>query len=115
MRHQHKYLDVQLAEHLAFRFGYQPGSRERTARSMREFVEALECSRVANIDGHLRRGDFSRWVENVFHDGPLAARLRELEELYRIGNLPDVNGALVRAVRERYRTPSDQAKTVATA
>lgn len=114
VRHEHKYLDVPLAEHLAFRFGFQDRSGGRTARSMRDFVEILECTRVAHIDGHLRRGDFSRWVEDVFHDGPLAAQFRELEELYRIGNLPDVNGALVRAVRERYRAPSEHAEPVAT-
>jgi hypothetical protein len=113
VRHEHKYLDVLLAEHLAFRFAPQLGSPGRIARSMREFVEILECTRVAHIDDHLRRGDFSRWVEGVFHDGPLAAQLRELEELYRIGNLADVNGALVRAVRERYRAPSERAEPVA--
>lgn len=114
VRHEHKYLDVPLAEELAFRFEPQAGLGRRVAHSMREFIEVLECARVAHLDPHLRRGDFSRWVEHVFHDGPLAARLRELEELYRVGSLPDINGALIGAVRERYRAPEERARAMAT-
>lgn len=104
VRHEHKYLDAPLAEHLAFRFRSRGPLGARSARSLREFMDVLECARPEEIDGHLRRGDFSRWVSHVFHDPALAARLEELEELYRHGRLTDVNGALVHAVSQRYRT-----------
>jgi hypothetical protein len=109
VRHEHKYLDAPLAEHLAFRLEPAPGRPERTLRTLRDLVGALECTPAAELDGHLRRGDFSRWVEDVFHDGPLSARMRELEELYRLDRLADVNGALTYAVRERYRIGEDAA------
>jgi hypothetical protein len=71
----------------------------------------LEGAGAESLDGHLRRGDFSRWIADVFHDGPLSARLRELEELHRFGRLADVNGALIHAVRERYRGIDERAPT----
>jgi hydroxymethylpyrimidine pyrophosphatase-like HAD family hydrolase len=103
VRHEHKYLDAPLAEHLAFRFA--PGTRleGRAVRTLREFLDVLDCARVEEIDGHLRAGDFSRWVRDVFRDAALADRLGELEELHRAGRLADVNGALIHAVQERYR------------
>ncbi|NOT29743.1 MAG: HAD hydrolase family protein [Planctomycetes bacterium] len=103
VRHEHKYLDAPLAEHLAFRFAPSPRLGERAARSLREFTDVLECAQVAEIDTHLRRGDFSVWVGEVFRDKVLAARLGEMEEQYRLGRLADVNGALIHAVHERYR------------
>jgi hypothetical protein len=103
VRHEHKYLDAPLAEHLAFRFAPEAGLAARPARSLREFLEILDCAGADQLDGHLARGDFSRWIEGVFHDGPLATRVRELEELHRLGRLADVNDALIQAVRARYR------------
>lgn len=100
VRHEHKYLDAPLAESQGFRFAQ--GAR-RLARTLREFIEILECARVAELDEHLQRGDFSRWVAGVFRDQALADRLAELEELHRLGRLADVNGALVQAIEERYR------------
>jgi len=107
VRHEHKYLDAPLPLPRAFRFASSPRLGERSARSLREFVDVLECARVADIDGHLRRGDFSSWVADVFRDRALAERLGELEELYRLGRLADVNGALIHAVLERYRLDAE--------
>jgi len=100
VRHEHKYLDAPLAEPQGFRF--VRGAR-RVARTLREFIEVLDCAPSAELDEHLRRGDFSRWVSGVFRDRALADRLAELEELHRLGRLADVNGALIHAIEERYR------------
>lgn len=107
VRHEHKYLDAPLDEELAFRFETPGAAPGRRARSLREFAEILDCARPETLDGHLRRGDFSRWVGEVFRDGPLRARLAELEDLHRLGRLADVNGALVHAVRSRYRSVAE--------
>jgi hydroxymethylpyrimidine pyrophosphatase-like HAD family hydrolase len=107
VRHEHKYLDAPLAEPLAFRFAPSPRLGARSARSLREFTDVLECAQVSEIHGHIERGDFSAWVRDVFRDRALAERLAELEELYRLGRLPDVNGALIHAVHERYRLDAE--------
>jgi hypothetical protein len=115
VRHEHKYLDTPQPAEQAFRFALGPRLGERTARSLREFMDVLECARVDELDSHLRRGDFSSWIEGVYRDGALASRLRELEELYRLGRLADVNSAVVHAVRQRYRLGDEAGEPAASA
>ena len=62
----------------------------------------LEGSAVDSLDGHLRRGDFSRWIADVFGDYPLADSVRRIETDYRAGQARDLPAALTRAVRSRY-------------
>ena len=54
------------------------------------------------LEQHARRGDFSRWVGDVFADRPLAARLAEIEKQDRDGRLPDLRTALSQVVADRY-------------
>ena len=74
----------------------------RRARTLREFVDAVEQLPAAALDGHLRRGDFSRWIANVFGDYPLANTARGVEDDYSKGSRPDVATSLVQAIRSRY-------------
>lgn len=60
-------------------------------------------------EGHSRRNDFSRWIGEVYGDHQLAARVRDCEERHRLQILPEVNGAIVAAIRERYATPETAA------
>ena len=57
------------------------------------------------IRGHLQRHDFSRWVEHVFRDGPLAARLRAIEG--GAEGPEDAAGAIAQAIRARYEPPGE--------
>lgn len=100
-RHLAKYVDIPVPEGRAFVF-WRNGLAGRRARTLREFVEAIEGSSSAALDGHLRRGDFSRWIGEVFGDYPLAKSVRQCEEDYRAGSLPDASTNLVQAVRSRY-------------
>jgi hypothetical protein len=59
------------------------------------------------LDGHARRGDFSRWIADVFHDHPLASDLRKLEQRYRLGYVESLSTELARAIRERYEVESE--------
>jgi hydroxymethylpyrimidine pyrophosphatase-like HAD family hydrolase len=102
VRHLAKYVDIPVPSRRAFVFarsGAQPAER---ARTLREFVNIVERTPPAALEGHMRRGDFSRWIADVFGDYPLAKELQQLEQDYRIGNLNDVAGSLGRAVRARY-------------
>ena len=100
VRHREKYVDVPVAERLAFVFaGMGPVRRVRTLRA---FVEWLELLPPAGLDPYIRRGDFSRWIGEVFGDRPLAAELHVLESRHvhapRAETIPDI----VAAIRARY-------------
>jgi hydroxymethylpyrimidine pyrophosphatase-like HAD family hydrolase len=102
VRHQAKYVDIPVVDSRAFAFWQNGMPTPRRARTLREFVDVLEHSPVEALDGHLRRGDFSRWIADVFGDYPLAHSVRRLETDYRSGRARDLPGVLTQAVRSRY-------------
>jgi hypothetical protein len=57
-----------------------------------------------HLAGHLRRHDFSRWIDDVFRDGPLAAHLRTVEARGETDDSREVLDALAQAIRARYET-----------
>lgn len=71
------------------------------ARTLRQFVAALDCTDVAHADAYLRRGDFSRWIAEVFGDRVLADKLRAQERRY-AGGERDALKAITEAIRSRY-------------
>lgn len=103
VRHRHKYLDVPVRGDRGFHFELEGGRRGPVARSLQELVDVLAVTPPADIAGHVRRGDLSRWIGGVFQDGALAERVAELEQQHESGALPDFGGAVLHAVEERYR------------
>src|SRR5581483_311873 len=103
VRHRHKYLDMPLPEARAFVFVRDGKTMGQRASTLKEFTEILAAASPAMLDGHLRNGDFSRWVAGAFRDNPLAAQIQELESQYRMGLVPDVNDALIQLVEDRYQ------------
>ena len=102
VRHRQKYLDVPVADRFAFVFtdcGRPIGGRVRT---LTEFGALLPECPPHVLAAHLDRGDVSRWVGAVFGDHVLAARVRELEQLHRLGQPLDGADALRQLVEERY-------------
>ncbi len=102
VRHRNKYMDVPVSGIAAFRFSFDDGTEGPVVGSLHELVEVLSVTPQERIAGHLRRGDLSRWIRDVFADAYLAQRMGELEESHRLGELPDFNGAAVEAVLARY-------------
>ena len=105
VRHRRKYTDVAVAPHRAFVFtrrGLPTGQRAGTLSELAAIV--ADCS-PQEIDGHMRRHDFSRWIEEIFRDPVMAADVRELEA--RQGVAPDrhVGASLARRISERYLLP----------
>lgn len=90
VRHKTKYLDVELPGGQEFVFTDDGKPIGPSARSLKQFVLALANLPATSIDGHARRGDFSRWIEGVFHDHRLASDIRKVEQRYRLGHLDDV-------------------------
>jgi hypothetical protein len=102
VRHREKYLDVPVPHGRAFIFSGDGGSAGRRAGTLKELLEVLATTPAAGLDGHLRRGDLSRWIGEVFGDHVLASQVWKLEEQYRVGWAVDINDRLVEAIRERY-------------
>ena len=102
VRHQAKYIDIPVPETRAFVFWRDGHQTPRRACTLREFVELVEGSADAALDGHLRRGDFSRWIAGVFGDFPLAGTVRQLEQDYARGRASGMAAAVAEAVRGRY-------------
>ena len=101
VRHRTKYLDVPVPEGKAFVF-VGPESTPARIRTLQELTTILGSASPSLLEGHLRRGDFSRWISDVFGDRVLASRIANVEERYRLGETPDVNDALATLIRERY-------------
>jgi hypothetical protein len=113
VRHRQKYCDVPVTEGRAFVFstgGQPPYSK---ARTLRDFVQELEWRSVESLDGYLRRGDFSRWIGDVFGDHALAAELRALEEQYQQGLDGDATADIANAIRGRYDLTEEEDATAA--
>jgi hydroxymethylpyrimidine pyrophosphatase-like HAD family hydrolase len=106
VRHREKYVDVPVTEQKAFVF-VGPGPAGK-ARTLREFVNALEPHPAAELRGYLQRGDFSRWISDVFGDRALAADIREQERRYIRGADGDTIPELVSAIRGRYDLTNEE-------
>ena len=79
------------------------------AHTLREFVEVLDKLDVTQAGGYLRRGDFSRWISDVFGDHALARELANHERRYAREDYRDALEQIADAIRTRYdlTDPSD--------
>jgi len=103
VRHRAKYLEVPLPAEHAFVFtcnGQEFGSR---ARTLKEFVTLQARSPASALEGHARRGDFSRWIRNVFGDEPLAVQIRQVEKDFQQGRIAKLSESLAAPIHQRYQ------------
>lgn len=107
VRHRSKYLDMPVLEAHAFVFtgNGRPGARARTLKEFTGLLAALPADLLA---GHLRRHDFSSWIEGVFRDRPLASYLRDVEKRIESDDAREVTEAIAQAIRARYETAVDR-------
>jgi hydroxymethylpyrimidine pyrophosphatase-like HAD family hydrolase len=101
VRHRQKYVDVPVTDGRAFAFAGN-GHAPVRARTLRQFVAAMEAMTSQMADGYLRRGDFSRWIGDVFGDHALAHELSRQEQRYIRGGDRDTLPEIVGAIRSRY-------------
>ncbi len=101
-RHVAKYIDIPVPECDQFVFWLNGSLSQERARTLRQFVSVIERYPAAAFNNHLRCGDFSKWIVNVFGDHPLAQTVQHLEDEYRAGRKPDVIPSLAEAIRSRY-------------
>jgi hypothetical protein len=102
VRHREKYVDVPVQDNRAFIF--QEGGRTGSSRAktLREFVTVLGELDLTHADGYLRRGDFSRWIGEVFGDHALARELQGHEREYIRSRSDDTLVQIAAAIRSRY-------------
>jgi hypothetical protein len=102
VRHKAKYVDLQLIEGQGFVFTDNGNAVGPPARTLKEFVSSLKTLPRTVLEEHARRGDFSQWIGEVFHDHLLASDVRKVEQRYRLGHTRDLYNALAESIQERY-------------
>ncbi len=102
IRHWHRYTDAELPRERAFYFGMH--GRDGIARNVREFHRGLRRIPEPILRGHARRGDLSRWIEQVLQARQLAAFVGRLEADLTLGSRPepDVRARLLTAIERHY-------------
>ena len=107
VRHRQKYVDVPVTKGRGFVFGPDWSEPLQRARTLRQFVSALESADIERADRYLRRRDFSRWIDDVFGDHALAEEIRVQEQRYGRGERRDTLVTIVAAIRSRYDLTED--------
>jgi len=102
VRHRHKYLDVPVADERAFIFTDRGVPTGQRARTLHEFVALLGRVAPSVVGEHMKRGDFSRWIADVFGDVSTAASIRELELHYRSGQISCPAQSLQARIEDHY-------------
>lgn len=101
VRHRSKYLDMPVLDTEAFVFT-DDGRPSARAHTLKELIGLLAATPADRLSGHLRRHDFSAWIEGVFRDRPLAKHLRGVEQRIDNDGPRDVADAVAQAIRARY-------------
>jgi hydroxymethylpyrimidine pyrophosphatase-like HAD family hydrolase len=98
VRHRHKYADVPVRLDQEFVFTQEGRPTGTRARTVRDLLSALPALPDAVVQGHLARGDFRRWIEDVFGDSELAGAIQRLERR----DVSSVRDALQHVIADRY-------------
>lgn len=99
VRHRQKYVDMPIGDRRAFVFTH--AGRVHPVQTLRQFVVVLERTPPALLGPYIARGDFSRWVEEVFGDRSLAGEIRRREAAAG-GRYAEACLEIVAAIRSRY-------------
>jgi len=74
---------------------------------LKQFAALLRYCPASSAGDHAQRGDFSRWVGDVFQDHSLASDIRKVEQRYRLSRLDDVRQPIALLILERYLAPEE--------
>ena len=102
VRHRQKYVDVPISDGHAFVFDSGHQKKVVRAHTLREFAAVVEGLDEIQAGGYLRRGDFSRWISDVFGDHALARELQGYERQYAKGRYREALEQVVAAINSRY-------------
>ena len=95
VRHLGKYADHPVAPREAFVFRRRDGHAVATAATLRAFLAEVKTVGDEVLLHHASRGDFSRWIAEVFLDRQLASQTRKAERRAVGDGAPLLRAALV--------------------
>jgi phosphoglycolate phosphatase-like HAD superfamily hydrolase len=102
VRHLTKYVDSHVPPGREFLFRGADGRALGSANSLQAFRRMVATVPEELLAHHAERGDFSRWVRDVFADAELARQLGKAETRWRRRELPDLREAIDALITVRY-------------
>jgi hypothetical protein len=102
VRHRQKYVDVPISDDHAFVFDSGDHKLALRAHTLRDFAAVVGGLNETQAGGYLRRGDFSRWIRDVFGDHALARELEGYERRSAKGKYREAIEEVVAAISSRY-------------
>jgi hypothetical protein len=102
VRHLTKYVDSHVPPGREFLFRGADGQVRGAADSLQSFRRVVTTAPDEVLAHHAERGDFSRWIRDVFADAELARQLGKVETRWRRGELPDLRRAIDVLITVRY-------------
>jgi hydroxymethylpyrimidine pyrophosphatase-like HAD family hydrolase len=104
VRHLTKYAESCVPFGERFLFRRPDGHVVADAQSLQDFRRVVARVEDGVLAHHAGRGDFSRWVLEVFSDRELARQLKKTEARWHRGEIPDLRRAVDRLITFRYGT-----------
>ena len=102
VRHLTKYVDSCVPPGREFRFRGRDGRVCAAADSLYSFRRVVMTASADMLAHHAERGDFSRWVHDVFADAELARQLRKIEARWRRREPADLRRSIDALITVRY-------------
>jgi hypothetical protein len=102
VRHLKKYADSHVPPEHRFLFRHPDGRLASTADSLNEFRQKVMAVDDEVLSYHTGRGDFSRWMLDIFSDQELARDLRKTERRFCRGEIADLRAAIDLPIAIRY-------------
>jgi hypothetical protein len=105
VRHLRKYADGRLPAHRCFLLRRPDGRLVASVGSLGELVEALDTVDDEVLAFHASRGDFSRWLREIFADRELGGQLAKIERRSNRGELQSLRAELGRLLADAIKRP----------
>jgi hypothetical protein len=102
VRHVSKYVDSMVPPGREFLFRSSDGRVLASANSLQSFRAVVRTVPDDVLTHHSRRGDFARWVGDVFRDRELARQIGKAEIRFKRGELTDLKEMIDTLITTRY-------------
>jgi hypothetical protein len=104
-RHRRKYAEGELPPERSFYFRGPEGKLNLRAQNLIVFRQLADGVDDATWLHHLRKGDYSRWIETAIKDTSLAHMVRQVENMLTL-SARESRRRVANAIEERYTLPT---------